>query len=53
LFKEEIIHKLELHPSRLDKEKIIFFWGWPSARKIRVCSCNRSNKRWWKKINRS
>jgi DNA ligase-1 len=23
LFKEEIIHKLELHPSRLDKEKII------------------------------
>jgi len=24
LFKEEIIHQLELHPSRLDKEKIIF-----------------------------
>jgi len=23
LFKEEIIHQLELHPSRLDKEKII------------------------------
>ena len=24
MFKEEIIHQLELHPSRLDKEKIIF-----------------------------
>ena len=23
LFKEEIIHQLELHPSRLDKEKIL------------------------------
>ena len=23
MFKEEIIHQLELHPSRLDKEKII------------------------------
>ena len=23
LFKEEIIHQLEIHPSRLDKEKII------------------------------
>ena len=23
LYKEEIIHQLELHPSRLDKEKII------------------------------
>ena len=23
MFKEEIIHQLEVHPSRLDKEKII------------------------------